>query len=206
MLVRFPCPNCGKWLKADSAEAGRKGSCRACGSKFVVPDHNVEARPKDAETEPLQATAAGASFVKSQPIAVEDLVDMTAMVDVVFFLLIFFLVTSIQALQAAINLPSPEARASADGKMQTAADYESNEDYVVVRIEPDDRMLVDDEEVLSEQDLRAKLRAARSRAHPPNGILVIGHADASHGAAVQAFDAAADVGMENVRLSVEDDS
>ncbi len=72
MLVRFPCPNCGKWLKADSAEAGRKGSCRACGSKFVVPDHNVEARPKDAETEPLQATAAAASFVKSQPIAVED--------------------------------------------------------------------------------------------------------------------------------------
>jgi biopolymer transport protein ExbD len=188
MTVRFPCPSCGKSLRADSSEAGRKGSCRACGSTFVVP----------ATSAPL--------IVQSRPIHQEDLVDMTAMVDVVFFLLVFFLVTSTQVLQSAIRLPSAEARQSSDGKMQSIADYESNEDYVVVRIEPDDRLLVDDVEVLSEQDLRVKLRETRTRDNPPSGILVVGHADSTHGAAVQVFDAAADLGIQNVRLSVEDDS
>ena len=34
---------------------------------------------------------------------------MTAMVDIVFFLLIFFLVTSMQSIEAVINLPAPAA-------------------------------------------------------------------------------------------------
>ena len=38
----------------------------------------------------------------------EDLIDMTAMVDIVFFLLIFFLVTSMQSLESVINLPAPQ--------------------------------------------------------------------------------------------------
>jgi biopolymer transport protein ExbD len=206
MTVRFPCPNCGKSLRADSSEAGRKGSCRACGSTFVVPATSPVTPPAAEPTAPPQQAATAPLLVQSRPIHQEDLVDMTAMVDVVFFLLIFFLVTSTQVLQSAIRLPSAEARQSSDGKMQTIADYESNEDYVVVRIEPDDRLLVDDVEVLSEQDLRVKLRETRTRDNPPSGILVVGHADATHGAAVQVFDAAADLGIQNVRLSVEDDS
>lgn len=201
-MIRFACPNCGKSLKAPLTEVGRKGACRACGAKFTVP------LPETAPVEALEPKkqSAHAPFKKARLEPPEELVDMTAMVDVVFFLLIFFLVTSIQALQSSIRLPSAEARQSAEGKLETVADYESNEDYVVVRIEPDDRLLVDDVEVSSEQELRIKLREARSRDNPPNGLLVVGHADASHGAAVQVFDAASDVGMENVRLSVEDDS
>ena len=44
----------------------------------------------------------------------EDLIDMTAMVDIVFFLLIFFLVTSMQSIEAVINLPAPQASKRAD--------------------------------------------------------------------------------------------
>lgn len=201
-MIRFACPNCGKSLKAPMTDVGRKGACRACGAKFTVP---LPETPLEEVLEPKK-TGPAAPFKKGHFESPEELVDMTAMVDVVFFLLIFFLVTSIQSLQSAIKLPSAEARESADGKMETVADYESNEDYVVVRIEPDDRMLVDDVEISSEQELRIKLREARARDKPPNGLLLIGHADASHGAAVQVFDAASDVGMENVRLSVEDDS
>lgn len=200
-MIRFACPSCGKSLKAPMTEVGRKGACRACGAKFTVPTPEA---PLEDITEPKQRGPA--PFKKSRLENPEELVDMTAMVDVVFFLLIFFLVTSIQALQSAIKLPAAEASQSTDGKMETVADYESNDNYVVVRIEPDDRLLVNNEEVSSEQELRIRLRELRSGDNPPNGMLVTGHADASHGAAVQVFDAASDVGMENVRLSVEDDS
>lgn len=194
MFVRFTCPKCGKPLKADAAEAGRRGLCRGCGSTFTVP----------SAVPPARESAAPAPLVNPRPVHMEDLIDMTAMVDIVFFLLIFFLITSIQSLQSSIELPSPEASKSAQGELRTLQDYESNADYVIVRIEPDDRMLVDSQEVYSEQELRSKLREARESESPPNGILVVGHADASHGAAVKAFDAAADVGMQNVRLSVEE--
>jgi hypothetical protein len=40
----------------------------------------------------------------------EDLIDMTPMVDIVFFLLIFFLTTSMTALQAVMNLPKVRHR------------------------------------------------------------------------------------------------
>jgi biopolymer transport protein ExbD len=183
-------------------DIGRRGACRACGAKFTVPAPDA---PLEEVVENGKSTVT-AAFKKSHLENPEELVDMTAMVDIVFFLLIFFLVTSITSLQSAIRMPSAEARQSSAGKMETAADYESNEDYVVVRIEPDDRMLVDDVEVASEQELRIKLREARARDNPPNGLLVIGDAEASHGAAVMVFDAASDVGMENVRLSVEDNS
>ncbi|MDZ4781167.1 MAG: biopolymer transporter ExbD [Planctomycetia bacterium] len=197
MAIRFPCPTCGKSLRADATEAGRRGLCKRCGSTFTVPSATLHVKG--------QEQTSLTSLIKPRPIHVEDLIDMTAMVDVVFFLLIFFLVTSIQSLQSSIELPSPEASKSAQGELRNLSDYESNADYVVVRIEPDDRMLVDDQEVYSEQELRSKLREARASDHPPSGLLVVGHADASHGAAVKAFDAAADVGLKNVRLSVEDD-
>lgn len=197
MPVRFNCPSCGKSLRAEASEAGRRGVCSRCGAQFVVPGVELKL--------PATETPERAPFIRSRPIHVEDLIDMTAMVDIVFFLLIFFLVTSVQVLQSSINMPSPEASKSAQGEMETIEDYESNADYVVVRIEPDDRMLVNDDEVFSDQELRVKLRELRSAADPPNGLLVVGHADASHGAAVKAFDAASDVGMENVRLSVEED-
>ena len=40
----------------------------------------------------------------------EDLVDMTAMVDIVFFLLIFFMVTSMQGLYSAISHSAAQSR------------------------------------------------------------------------------------------------
>ena len=197
MSIRFACPICGKSLKADPSEVGRRCQCKGCGATFTVPNATLHVRGQEPRPAP--------PLVKPRPMHVEDLIDMTAMVDVVFFLLIFFLVTSIQSLQSSIEMPSPEASKSAQGELRSLADYESNPDYVVVRIEPDDTMLVDNEKMYSEQQLRAKLREARSSASPPSGILVVGHADASHGAAVKAFDAAADVGMRNVRLSVEEE-
>ena len=44
----------------------------------------------------------------AKKMAVEDLVDMTAMVDIVFFVLIFFMVTSMEGVYSSINMPSPD--------------------------------------------------------------------------------------------------
>lgn len=38
MLIRVPCPSCGKALKVDQKFAGRKGICPACKSKIQIPD------------------------------------------------------------------------------------------------------------------------------------------------------------------------
>lgn len=37
MRVHFPCPKCGKSLKADATLAGKRGSCSRCGERFEVP-------------------------------------------------------------------------------------------------------------------------------------------------------------------------
>ena len=42
-------------------------------------------------------------------------IDMTPMVDIVFFLLIFFLTTTMTAVQAVMNLPKPEKATESGG-------------------------------------------------------------------------------------------
>ena len=92
----------------------------------------------------------------------KDLIDMTAMVDIVFFLLIFFLVTSMQSIEAVINLPAPQTPASAPTACRRCPISANDPNYVVVTIDDDDAVDVDGEEAIGEQDLRAKLRASPS--------------------------------------------
>jgi biopolymer transport protein ExbD len=131
-----------------------------------------------------------------------NLIDMTAMVDIVFFLLIFFLVTSMQSLEAVINLPVPESSEGASSSLQTVPDLEEDPNLVIVTIDADDSVWVEEEEALSEQDLRAKLRAAR-RQDEREGMLIKSAADATHGKFVMVLDAGADAGMKEIMFSVE---
>jgi len=133
-----------------------------------------------------------------------NLIDMTAMVDIVFFLLIFFLVTSLQSLEAVIDLPTPEASESASSNLQTVPQLADDPDMVVVTIDADDTVWVEDEETLSEPDLRAKLRTARQQ-DERDSMLIKGAGDATHGKFVMVLDAAADAGMKEILFSVEDE-
>ena len=134
----------------------------------------------------------------------EDLIDMTAMVDIVFFLLIFFLFTSIQSLQAVMNMPTPESQAGGAGSTRTVVDYEKDPEFLTLRIEDDDSYLVDEVQAIGEQDLRIKLRAAQNDHPDVRRIMIIGDADASHGAAVIAFDACADAGVADLSFAVQE--
>jgi biopolymer transport protein ExbD len=134
----------------------------------------------------------------------EDLIDMTAMVDIVFFLLIFFMVTSLQALEAVMNMPTPQSADGGAASSRSVADLENDPNYITVRIEDDDSIWVEDTQVFNDQELARRLRAARRESEGSRSLLVIGDADASHGAAVRVFDAGAGAGVNGISLVVQE--
>jgi biopolymer transport protein ExbD len=134
----------------------------------------------------------------------EDLIDMTAMVDIVFFLLIFFLVTSLQALESVMDMPTPQASEGGVSTGRSVADLENDPNYITVRIEDDDSIWVEDTQAFNDQELILRLRAAKNESDGPRGLLVIGHADASHGSAVRVFDAGAAAGVNGISLIVQE--
>ena len=111
-LPELPGANSG----ADARGAAAKG-------------HSGSTKPREAADHPL--------LLMGRRPEHKDLIDMTAMVDIVFFLLIFFLVTSMQSIEAVINLPVPQAQAAADS-VQAVPDFANDPNYVVVTIDADD--------------------------------------------------------------------
>jgi biopolymer transport protein ExbD len=105
-----------------------------------------------------------------------------------------------------MNMPTPQSESGGAGKVKTVSDYENDPAYIVVRIEDDDSIWVEDQQVFNDQDLRVRLRAARQEADKPRSLLVLGDADASHGAAVRVFDAGAGASVENISFLVQEKS
>jgi len=48
MTIRFACPSCGSHLSADEHHAGKKGSCKKCGSQFIIPPAALPPEPPRA--------------------------------------------------------------------------------------------------------------------------------------------------------------
>ena len=198
--IAFACPYCGKKLGASETSAGREKTCPNCRARIVVPTRELAAakatsgamKPREAADHPL--------LLMGRRPEHKDLIDMTAMVDIVFFLLIFFLVTSLQSIEAVINLPVPQAQAAPDS-VRAVPDFANDPSYVVVTIDENDAIYVDDKEALSEQDLRSKLRAARQE-QDRQGMMISGSADSTHGKFVMVLDAGAAAGMTEILFSV----
>jgi biopolymer transport protein ExbD len=138
--------------------------------------------------------------------AVEDLVDMTAMVDIVFFVLIFFMVTSMEGVYSSIDMPSPDPQKVASSGKRSVSEFESDKEYVIVRIDRENTLWLNDTEISSEQELLVRLREIRQGSSAPNRMLVLGNSEAKHGTVVMVLDAGSDAGMEKVQLAVDDES
>ena len=163
MSISFKCPNCGKRLRADASRAVGAANCPRCASTFTIPaatEPAAAATPDDADEKP--ASDHGMLLVRPMGTHDEDLIDMTAMVDIVFFLLIFFMVTSMQSLEAVIGLPTPQAQASASSSVAQIA---NDPNYVTVTIYEDDTVWMDDEQIFGAQDLRTRLRPSERKTH-----------------------------------------
>ena len=137
---------------------------------------------------------------------VEDLVDMTAMVDIVFFVLIFFMVTSMEGSYSSIKMPTPDPQKVASSGRRSVSDFNSDKDYVIVRIDRENVMWLNETEISSEQELLVRLRELRHSGSAPTRMLVLGNGEAKHGTVVMVLDAGSDAGMEEVQLAVDDES
>lgn len=133
----------------------------------------------------------------------EDLIDMTPMVDIVFFLLIFFLTTTLTAVTAVMNLPKP-AKATEGGGSSSVSDLAEDKDSLMVKIQEDDTFWIEDEQFFSDQDLRIRIRTAVAEAGRPLALIVVGNSDASYGAAIRVIDAGADAKVGSVSLLVQE--
>jgi biopolymer transport protein ExbD len=203
MSIRFVCPQCGKQIAAPASSAGKRKTCSNCRALIDIPATTKVARPDSTQTgeEETQADHPLLLFPKRRDDH-GNLIDMTAMVDIVFFLLIFFLVTSMASLEAVINLPTPQSTEGASSNLQTAPDLSQDPSQLVVTIDADDTIWVEDEEALSELDLRAKLRTARQDGDR-DGMLIQGQGDSTNGKFVMVLDAGADAGMKEIMFAVE---
>jgi biopolymer transport protein ExbD len=150
------------------------------------------------------ADAAGTFSKPLAKIDQEELIDMTAMVDIVFFLLIFFLVTSMSTIHSSMPIPTPEGNKEGGGGAQTVTEIEAAGDVVIVRINRDDQVEVDGVVVGDMGELPALFQKLRAKGGSQLGLLVIGHGDATHGRAVTILDAGYEAGMDKVRLAVSD--
>ena len=171
-----------------------------------------EIRPGEIQPVPRTRRVVPAAHAESslvppfKKLDVEELIDMTAMVDIVFFLLIFFLVTSMHALDSTIPMPAPDPQKGAAREPRSVATIDADDSYIVVRIDRNDKISVEGSEVRSDRDLIFKLRDLRLGAAHPEKLLVVGHGDATHGTVVMVLDAGRELGMDQVRLTVQDEA
>ena len=143
---------------------------------------------------------------------VEDAeMDMTPMVDIVFQLLIFFMVTASFSLQRAKEIPKPkEDRPSTNVEQRDLEEADS--EAVVVHVDENGTFLVvnadgDEEEAPSEQELRIKMKRAKesgSLGHVTK-LIIKASGEAFHERVVIALDVGTEVGMERVTLQTVED-
>lgn len=119
----------------------------------------------------------------------ESEVNLTPMLDVVFIMLIFFIVTASFVKESGIDINRPDA--------QTAEKKEQGN--ILVAISPNGQIWIDKRQV----DVRA-LRAniERLKAENPQGAVVIqADKDSKNGLLVKVMDAARQAGIQNVSIA-----
>lgn len=196
--MRLQCPKCGTELFVDDDDSGAIVTCTGCRSKLRAPatvsmGDSADDEEDSGEEAPL--TIGGGGDEKYQ-----DLVDMTAMVDIVFFLLIFFMITTASGILSCIAMPPPKQDGAATAPRRTAADLDQDTECVTVRIDNQNRIFIEDIEFPTEADLRERLRGAR--ALQAKKLLVKAHGDAFNGTFVMVQDLGQELEFEEFMLSV----
>lgn len=217
MKIRFACKQCGRRLAVEERFAGRRFQCPTCGHAGVVPSPGPAVGSDRAAAAPggrlryaeLPAAEAAPPVKFTAVMAEDEGMDLTPMVDVVFQLLIFFMVTASYTMQKSLEMPPPDQQEQA-AEARTLEEIEADDDYVIVRISKDNTIWVNDAEAPSQPELLLKLREARagapgSTSPGPTSMLVMADREAEHGLVVMALDAGSAVGMENVRYACIDE-
>jgi biopolymer transport protein ExbD len=152
----------------------------------------------EPEPDPLDEDEDAAEFTlsRSGPETVEEL-DLAAMVDIAFQLVLFFLVTATTVLYKSLEVPKPNPESAAAGATQGKANTlkDLKNDYILVEIDPQGVMKIDREPVASEMSaLVERLRAARETTGR-KAMLLSADSTTPHRNAVLAYDAANEIGL-----------
>lgn len=207
MPFEFRCGKCGATLSAPDEQAGTRIPCPQCGTRVKVPAPPAKSPPRLVESRPVpqdEETADAPLLRPMSKIDFEDLIDMTAMVDIVFFLLIFFLVTSMHALDSSIPMPTPDPQKSSAGGSTSVGLTDS--DVLFIRIDANDAIWIEGVEIRTREDLLFKLRQIRNSADAPEKIVVLGNGNATHGTTVMCLDCVREIGVEQVQLAMQDEN
>lgn len=122
--------------------------------------------------------------------------DLTPMVDVVFQLLIFFMVTASFSIQKSQEVPAPDPEEKgASAAIQQLEEFE--EESVTVSIDSRNLISVDDEPLSDPSRLEDVLRSKRK-----SEILITLHENAIHEMMVLVIDTANEIGMQKIRVGV----
>lgn len=162
----------------------------------AAPRNPDEQRDHLADVE-LPAEEEGFRLPRQKP--EDDEMDLTPMVDVVFQLLIFFMVTASFSLQKSIAMPTPDE--NKQGAAQALQPLEDLQDTsVIVEIDDNDKLLVDDEPLADLSGLADALRD-RMRREQKSELVLTASTNATHRTVVAVIDAANEVGMQRIRMS-----
>ena len=118
-------------------------------------------------------------------------IDLTPMLDVVFIMLIFFIVTTTFVREAGINVNRPSAETAERQDQQT----------ILVAISADDEIYIDGRSV-DIRGLRAEIERLKGQA-PDATVVVQADQDAGAGVMVQVMDKARLAGARNVAVAAE---
>jgi biopolymer transport protein ExbD len=130
---------------------------------------------------------------------IDDEMDLTPMVDVVFQLLIFFMVTASFALHKTIQTPTPDENQK--GATQSIQSLEELEGVaILVRIDGQNGIFIDDEPLTDDSRIADALRD-KMRKEQKSEIIITADAAAWHRTVVKVVDAGNEVGMQKIRLA-----
>ena len=154
----------------------------------------------DEESDPLEEDedAAEFTFTRSASDTIEEL-DLAAMVDVAFQLVLFFLVTAQTILYKSLEVPKPNTdappEAAVQGRGKSLEDLKAN--FILVEIDSSGGMKIDREPLadgISLESLADRLRAARKDTDR-SAMLLTADFSTPHRNAVLAYDAANEIGL-----------
>ncbi|GIX03117.1 MAG: hypothetical protein KatS3mg113_0123 [Planctomycetaceae bacterium] len=201
MAIRVVCEHCGEVLNVSERKAGGTIRCPACRGELLVPSAPAPVPTSEvltSESPEVESDAEEARFTLPKRAPADDEMDLTPMVDVVFQLLIFFMVTASFSLQKSISMPTPDQqKKGASQALQMPEDWQDV--AVMVRIDDKNVVTVDDEVVADLSDLADRMRDLMRREQKSETIIIADGA-ALHRTVVSVIDAANAAGMQRIRL------
>lgn len=198
MKLSVFCPACGKKLKVSSEQIGLRLACPRCRQEMVLDNSGTPTLVEGSDDDESGA------FCPCKVEPEEDLIDVTAMVDVVFFLLIFFMTTSMHSKQAALDVTRPESSKDPGKGAATAIAVEELDD-IIIRVEGDNTVWVNDEFAASRQELLYQLKEASGATPWDVKVQVKANGLAEHGTVVMVLDVGRVVGCKSIQLVTDAD-